>query len=200
MGILLSGRGSNMAALVRACREDDFPAQVVLVLSNEPDAPGLAKAHDLGLEVAVMDHRGQVRQVFEQKIDRALRAADVDVVCLAGFMRILSPWFVARWPILNIHPSLLPKHKGLNPQQQALDEGVDESGCTVHLVTTTVDEGPILIQQRVCVLPTDTADTLAQRILALEHQCYPQALRLWCEQQPNANAHEYADARKEDPP
>lgn len=172
-----------MQALARACRAAEYPAEIVLVVSNIAGAPGIAKAQALGLKAAVIPHRGQTKDDFERAMDKALQEAKAEVVCLAGFMRILSPWFVGRWTMLNIHPSLLPKYRGLNPQQQALDEGVDESGCSVHLVTTKLDDGPILAQQKVSVSPQDTADTLAQRILAAEHECFPAALRGWCEQQ-----------------
>jgi formyltetrahydrofolate-dependent phosphoribosylglycinamide formyltransferase len=180
VAILISGDGSNMVALVEASRAADCPYEVVLVLSNTPDAGGLAKAAALGVPTLAIDHRphGKDREAHERLVDAALRDARADYVALAGYMRILTPWLVEGWAgrMLNIHPSLLPKYPGLHTHQRALDAGDAEAGCTVHLVTTGVDEGPILGQARVPVLPGDTAETLAARVKAQEHQLYPAAL------------------------
>ena len=180
VAILISGDGSNMVALVEASRAADCPYEVVLVLSNTPDAGGLAKAAALGVPTLAIDHRphGKDREAHERLVDAALRDARADYVALAGYMRILTPWLVEGWAgrMLNIHPSLLPKYPGLHTHQRALDAGDAEAGCTVHLVTTGVDEGPILGQARVPVLPGDTAETLTTRVKAQEHQLYPAAL------------------------
>jgi phosphoribosylglycinamide formyltransferase-1 len=181
VGILISGRGSNMAALIDATREPDYPAEVVLVVSNRPDAGGLALARDAGVTAASVDHRpfkGD-RAAHEAAVDAALRAADVEIVCFAGYMRLLTPRFVDAWQgrMLNIHPSLLPAFTGLDTHARALAMGVKLHGCTVHLVTQAMDEGPILAQAAVPVLADDTADTLAARVLVQEHRIYPLALR-----------------------
>ena len=180
VAILISGDGSNMVALVEASRAADCPYDVVLVLSNNPDAGGLAKAAALGVSTLAIDHRphGKDREAHERLVDAALREAGVQYVVLAGYMRILTPFLVEAWAgrMLNIHPSLLPKYPGLNTHQRALDAGDAEAGCTVHLVTTGVDEGPILGQARVPVRPGDTADALADRIKVEEHRLYPAAL------------------------
>ncbi|MDO8297892.1 MAG: phosphoribosylglycinamide formyltransferase [Caulobacter sp.] len=180
VAILISGDGSNMVALIEASRAADCPYEVVLVLSNNPDAGGLAKAAALGVPALVLDHRphGKDRQAHERLIDAALREAGAEYVALAGYMRVLTPLLVEAWAgrMLNIHPALLPKYPGLNTHQRALDAGDAEAGCTVHLVTAGVDEGPILGQARVAVLPGDTAATLAARVKAEEHRLYPAAL------------------------
>lgn len=181
VAILISGRGSNMKALVEASRVADFPAEVVLVISNRLDAGGLVWARDNGLPTAAIDHKAfPSREAFDQAIDAALRAAKVELVALAGFMRLQSTEFVEKWAgrQINIHPSLLPLFKGLHPQRQALDAGVRISGATVHFVTPELDSGPIIAQAAVPVLPADTEDTLAARILAVEHRLYPQSLAL----------------------
>ena len=181
VGILISGRGSNMMALIEAARAPDYPAEVAIVVSNRPDAPGLERARGAGIEALVIDHKGfATREAFDAAVDTALRAAGVDLVCQAGFMRIQSAAFATRWlgRQLNIHPSLLPSFKGLRPQQQALDAGVRIAGCTVHFVTPELDAGPIVAQAAVPVLCGDTAATLADRILTAEHKLYPLALQL----------------------
>jgi phosphoribosylglycinamide formyltransferase-1 len=181
VGILISGRGSNMAALVEAARAPNYPAEIVLVISNRPDAAGLERARAAGIEAIVIDHKGfATREAFDGAVEKALLGHGVDLVCHAGFMRIQSEAFAARWTgrQLNIHPSLLPSFRGLKPQQQALDAGVRISGCTVHFVTPELDAGPIVAQAAVPVLAGDTADTLAERILTAEHRLYPLALRL----------------------
>ena len=179
VAILISGRGSNMAALVEAAKAPDYPAEVVGVFSNKPDAPGLDFARQHGIPTASVSHRNYAsREAFDAQIDKALTDWAADFVCLAGFMRIFSTQFAERWTgrMLNIHPSLLPKYKGLHPQQQALDANEHESGCTVHWVTAELDAGPTILQRKVRILPGDTAETLAARILVEEHRAYPEAL------------------------
>jgi len=181
--VLISGRGSNMAALVAASRDPSYPVEFVLVLSNRVQAPGLALAASLGVPTAVVEHRlfkGD-RAAHEAAIDAALRAAEIRIVCLAGYMRLLTPLLVERWAgrMLNIHPSLLPAFPGLDTHARALATGVKLHGCTVHLVTQTMDEGPILAQAAVPVLAGDTEDALAARVLVQEHLLYPMALRLF---------------------
>src|SRR5271165_747600 len=186
--VLISGRGSNMAALVAAARDPTYPVDIVLALSNRAQAPGLALAAALGVPTAVVEQRPfkSDRAAHEAAIDAALRAADIRIVCLAGYMRLLTPFLVDRWAgrMLNIHPSLLPAFPGLDTHARALAAGVKLHGCTVHLVSQTTDEGPILAQAAVPVLPDDTADTLAARVLAQEHLLYPLALRLFAARQP----------------
>ncbi len=184
--VLISGRGSNMVALLEAARDPAYPVEIDLVLSNRPLAPGLALADAAGIPILAIDHRmfkGD-RAAHEATIDSALRAANVQILCLAGYMRLLTPFLVDRWAgrMLNIHPSLLPAFPGLDTHERALAAGVKLHGCTVHLVTQTMDEGPILAQAAVPVLPDDTADSLAARVLAQEHIIYPLALRLFAEQ------------------
>ena len=185
LAILISGRGSNMLALLDACQEPDFPAEPALVLSNRPDAAGLQSADARGIPTLAIDHKlyGKDREAFEIEMDRALSEHGVELIALAGFMRVLTPWFVKRWAghMINIHPSLLPKYPGLNTHQRAIDAGDSEAGCTVHWVTEGVDEGEIIDQASVPIQPGDTADTLAARILPVEHQLYPRALRKACE-------------------
>ncbi len=179
VAILISGGGSNMVALAKSMG-DDHPAKPVLVLSNEPDAGGLAKARDLGLETAIVNHRHYPdREAFERTLNVQLEAVGADVICLAGFMRILTPVFTDRWAgkTLNIHPSLLPKYPGLNTHARAIEAGDAEAGCTVHLVTSELDDGPILGQARVPVRPDDTPGTLAARVLTMEHILYPAVLQ-----------------------
>jgi phosphoribosylglycinamide formyltransferase 1 len=176
--VLISGRGSNMEALVRASREKLYPASIDLVLSNRPEATGLdfAKAH--GITAVAIDHKiYKTREAFEQELDRILREHNIEWICLAGFMRILTPWFVARWQgrMLNIHPSLLPLFKGTHTHQQALDAGVKVHGCTVHFVVPELDSGPIIAQASVPVHEGDTPALLAERVLEQEHKLYPSA-------------------------
>lgn len=179
--ILISGRGSNMTALIEAARLEDFPAEIVLVASNRPDAGGLARAAAAGLATACVDHKAHGgREAFEQALQAEIERHDVDLVCLAGFMRVLTPWFIERWAgrLLNIHPSLLPSFRGLHTHERALAEGVRLHGATVHFVVPELDAGPIVAQGAVPVLPKDTPDTLAARVLAAEHRLYPMALGL----------------------
>jgi phosphoribosylglycinamide formyltransferase-1 len=181
LAILISGRGSNMMALVAAARAPDYPADVVAIVSSRPDAAGLAWARAEGLPATLIDHKAYAsREAFDAAVDRVLTEADVELVALAGFMRIQSPQFVRKWHArqLNIHPSLLPAFKGLNPPTQALEAGVKISGCTVHFVTEDLDGGPIIAQTAVPVCEGDTAQSLAARILRAEHALYPQALAL----------------------
>ncbi len=180
VAILLSGGGSNMVALVRSMTPD-HPARPVLVLSNDPQAGGLARARDLGVPVAAVDHRpfGGDRAAFEARLREALAEAAPDILCLAGFMRILTPAFVSDWEgrMLNIHPSLLPKYTGLHTHARALAAGDAAHGCTVHEVTAALDDGPILGQARIAVAPGDSAESLAARVLEREHALYPAVLR-----------------------
>ena len=180
VAILASGRGSNMAALLDAAAHPAFPARIALVLSNEPGAPALAHAADAGVPALAVPHRpfGRDREAHERAMDATLAEHGTDLVCLAGYMRLLTPWFVERWAgrMLNIHPSLLPAFPGLHTHERALAAGCRVHGCTVHLVTPVMDEGPILAQAAIPVLPGDTADTLAARVLAQEHRLYPAAL------------------------
>jgi formyltetrahydrofolate-dependent phosphoribosylglycinamide formyltransferase len=167
-----------MAALVYAAKLADCPYEVVLVAANDPDAPGLAFAAAEGIPTFAVSHKGMKRAEFDAIIDAELRKADADYVALAGYMRLLSPGFVEGWSgrMLNIHPSLLPKYKGLDTHQRALDAGDKVAGCSVHVVTVELDDGPVLDRIEVAVLPGDTAETLASRILIAEHQLYPRAL------------------------
>ena len=178
--MLISGRGSNMVALAEAAQAPDYPAEIALVISNRPDAGGLARAQALGIPVATIDHRpfGTDREAFERALDQRLRIDQIELVALAGFMRILTPWFVARWEgrMLNIHPSLLPAFRGVDTHRRALEAGVAEHGCSVHFVVPELDAGPVVAQARVPVLPDDDEDSLAARVLAQELTLYPAAL------------------------
>ena len=182
--VLISGRGSNLASLIEAARAPDYPAKIVLVISNKADAGGLAIAQRAGIPTRVIPHKEYgSREEFDAAVDAALREADVSLVCEAGFMRIHSEWFVQRWEgrVLNIHPSLLPAFPGIKVHEQALAAGVKTSGCTVHFLTHELDSGPIIAQAAVPVLPDDTPGTLAARVLAEEHKLYPAAVRLVAE-------------------
>ena len=185
MAILISGRGSNMAALVAAAQAADYPAEIALVLSNRPDATGLGTAREAGLVTAVVDHTrfGKDREAFEHALQRELDDRRIDIVCLAGFMRLLTPWFVSRWQerMINIHPALLPAFKGLDTHERALAAGVRIHGATVHFVVPEMDSGPVIAQGALEVRDDDTAATLAARVLAIEHKIYPLALRLVAE-------------------
>lgn len=183
VGVLISGRGSNLQALINA-QTQDCAYRLSFVLSNREDAGGLGRAETAGIATAVINHRsyGPDRVGFEEALDGRLRDAGIEVIALAGFMRVLTPWFVRRWEgrMINIHPSLLPLFPGLNTHARALDAGVKLHGCTVHWVSEGVDEGAIIGQAAVPVLPDDTAETLALRVLAAEHQLYPACLDLIC--------------------
>jgi phosphoribosylglycinamide formyltransferase 1 len=185
VAVLISGRGSNMTALIEAAKANDYPAEIALVVSNRPAAPGLARAREEGIATAIVDHTpfGQNREGFERTLDEALKADRIDFVCLAGFMRLLSPWFVQRWSgkMLNIHPALLPQFKGLHTHRRALAAGVKRHGASVHFVVAEMDSGPIVAQDSVPVLEGDTEESLAARVLEVEHRLYPRALRLVAE-------------------
>ena len=182
VGILISGRGSNMMSLIAAARAPDYPAEIACVLSNRPEAEGLFKAAGEGLPTRVIDHKHlRAREAFEAELDAALRSFGVDLVACAGFMRLMTPGFVERWHdrMLNIHPSLLPAFNGLDTHARALAAGVKVTGCTVHVVRPEVDSGPIMAQAAVPVLDGDTAESLAARVLEAEHLLYPHALALF---------------------
>lgn len=178
VGVLISGRGSNMAALLYAAKAETCPFEIVLVAANDPDAPGLALAAAEGIATFAHSHKGLKRAEFDRIIDAQLRAAGAQYVALAGYMRLLSPEFVSGWDqrMLNIHPSLLPKYKGLDTHQRAIDAGDAHAGCSVHIVTAELDDGPVIGQTQVAILPGDTADSLAARILIAEHQLYSRSL------------------------
>lgn len=181
VGVLISGRGSNMSSLIDACNKPDYPAVITLVISNNPDAQGLEIATQAGIAARAINHKTYPsREAFEADLDTALKEAEVDLICNAGFMRLLTNSFVEGWrdKQLNIHPSLLPAFKGLHTHERAIEAGVKLSGCTVHFVRTEMDAGPIIAQAAVPVLPDDTADDLAARVLEAEHKLYPHALRL----------------------
>lgn len=169
-----------MVALVKAAKEPNYPAEIVLVISNRPDAGGIAKAKALGIHTLCIDHKNfKTRKAFEQEMDKALRAHDTELICNAGFMRILSPWFVRRWlgRLLNIHPSLLPKFPGLHTHKRALEAGEAEHGCTVHYVDEGMDTGEIIAQAKVNIQAGDTPEILAKRVLVVEHTLYPMVLQ-----------------------
>ena len=179
VGILISGRGSNMAALIEAARRQDYPAEIAIVISNKADSAGLERARAAGVEAIALSAKAYPdRDAFEAAIDVELRGRGAEVVCLAGFLRILGRTFVERWQgrMINIHPSLLPAYKGLHTHERALADGASEHGCTVHLVTPELDAGPILARARVKILPGDDAETLGARVLEQEHRIYPEAL------------------------
>jgi len=184
VAILISGRGSNMQALVKACEGKDFPAEVVLVFSNKSSAAGLEFAREKKIATAVFDHKNfSSREEFDRKMSAEIEKSGAEVVCLAGFMRLLSPWFVNCWfdKLINIHPSLLPEFKGADAVGDALKAGAKKSGCTVHFVREEMDCGPIILQAAVPIFPNDDKEILAARILAEEHKIYPQALKILCE-------------------
>jgi phosphoribosylglycinamide formyltransferase-1 len=181
IGILISGRGSNMLALIRAVEDGRIPqAEVAIIISNVPNAAGLDRARERGVATVTLDHRGKTREDHDRAMAAELRSRGVDLVCLAGYMRLLSPWFTREFEgrILNIHPSLLPAFPGLDAQRQAIEYGVKFSGCTVHMVDEELDHGPIIKQAAVPLLPGDTEETLSARILAEEHRIYPEAVAL----------------------
>ncbi|MBI1208152.1 MAG: phosphoribosylglycinamide formyltransferase [Azospirillum sp.] len=181
LAVLISGRGTNLQALIEACADSAYPAEIALVVSNQGDAPGLQRAIAAGVPAQVINHRAfAAKQAFEAMLDAALRNARVELVCLAGFMRILSPWFCERWRdrLINIHPSLLPAFKGLETHAKVIEAGVRITGCTVHFVRAAMDDGPILVQAAVAVASDDDPVRLAARVLEAEHRCYPLAVRL----------------------
>ena len=185
VAVLISGRGSNMAALIEAAKEKSYPAEIVLVISNRPDAGGLDVARAAGIATEVVDHTvfGKDRAGFERTLQALLEKSRIEIVCLAGFMRLLTPWFVNQWPgrLLNIHPALLPAFKGLDTHNRALAAGAKLHGATVHFVVPEMDSGPIIAQGAVEVRGDDSEETLARRVLAVEHRIYPLALRLVAE-------------------
>lgn len=181
LAILISGRGSNMRAILDAAEDPAFPAKPVLILSNRPNADGLAHASARGIAIAAIDHKpfGKDREAFEREMQDVLEMNDVEMVVLAGFMRILTPYFVSKWSgrMINIHPSLLPKYPGLNTHARAIEAGDAEAGCSVHWVTEGVDQGGVIAQARVPIHSDDTPERLAQRILPEEHRLYPEAVK-----------------------
>lgn len=184
VAILISGRGSNMVSLIEAASQPDFPAEIALVLSNRPDAAGLERAREAGIATCVIDHKAHpTREDFEQAMDAALNEHDIAFICLAGFMRVLTDWFVERWSgkMVNIHPSLLPLFRGTQTHRRALEDGVLVHGCTVHFVVPELDAGPIIAQAAVPVVPGDTEESLAARVIVQEHMLYPKALRIICD-------------------
>jgi phosphoribosylglycinamide formyltransferase-1 len=184
VAILISGRGSNMVSLIEAAGSPDFPAEIALVLSNRPEAAGLERAKEAGIATCVIDHRAHpTREGFEQAMDAALASHDIAFICLAGFMRVLTDWFVERWAgrMINIHPSLLPLFRGTHTHRRALEEGVLVHGCTVHFVVPELDAGPVVAQAVVPVVPGDTEESLAARVIVQEHRLYPRALRTICD-------------------
>ncbi|MTI17598.1 phosphoribosylglycinamide formyltransferase [Rhodobacteraceae bacterium RKSG542] len=182
VAVLISGRGSNMASLIAAAKEEGYPAQIVLVASNNPDAKGLETAAAEGIATCAVDHKayGKDREAFEKALNEEIVKSGAELVVLAGFMRLLTPWFVKQWEgrMINIHPALLPSFKGLDTHQRAIDAGVRLHGATVHFVTPEMDVGPIIMQGAVPVLDDDTEATLAARVLTVEHEIYPEALAL----------------------
>lgn len=185
VAVLISGRGSNMAALIEAAKNSDYPAGIVLVISNVPDAGGLRVAEAAGIATEVVDHKpfGKDRAAFERALHAVLERHEIEIVCLAGFMRILTADFVGKWQgrMINIHPALLPQFKGVDTHRRALEAKVRQHGATVHFVVPEMDSGPIILQDAVEVRPDDTEATLAARVLAVEHRIYPQALKMLAE-------------------
>jgi phosphoribosylglycinamide formyltransferase 1 len=192
VAVLISGRGSNMAALIEAAKDRDYPAAITLVLSNVADAGGLAIAKAAGIMTAVVDHKkfGNDRAAFEDEVQAVLEQHRTEIVCLAGFMRLLSADFVAKWQgrMLNVHPALLPQFRGLDTHKRALAAKVTQHGATVHFVVPEMDSGPIILQSAIDVRPDDTEASLAARVLQVEHRIYPQALKLVAEEQINREA------------
>lgn len=184
LAVLISGRGSNMEAILDAAERLDYPAKPVLILTNRPESEGLKTAKSRGIATSVIDHKafGTDREAFEREMQQTLTAHQVEMIALAGFMRILTPWFVKNWAgrMINIHPSLLPKYPGLQTHQRALDAGDAEAGCSVHWVTEGVDEGDVIAQARVPIEPGETSDSLAEKVLMEEHRLYPKALEKAC--------------------
>jgi len=191
VGILISGRGSNMQALIQATSQQDYPAKIGCVIANNPAAGGLERARAVKIPTHIINHRDfKDRQAFEEALDAKLSDKGIQLVCLAGFMRILTPWFVERWRdrLINIHPSLLPAFPGLDTHKKALQGGVKFTGCTVHFVRAEMDHGPIIIQAAVPVYQGDSEEILAARVLEAEHKVYPQAVRLIAENLVNVHA------------
>ncbi len=180
LGVLISGRGTNLQAILDVCADENFPADVAIVLANRPDAAGLERAKRVNIATEVIDHKAfPDRPSFERAMNARLDDAGVDLICLAGFMRLLTPTFVDHWAgrAINIHPSVLPAYPGLNTHQRAIDDGVRFAGCTVHFLSAEMDAGPIIAQATTPIMPEDTADTLAARVLDSEHEIYRRAIR-----------------------
>ncbi|MNQ72170.1 Phosphoribosylglycinamide formyltransferase [compost metagenome] len=190
VAVLISGSGTNMASLIAAGQAADAPYEVVVVISNVADVAGLEKARAAGVEALTVEHKafGKDREAHERAIDALLVERNVEVIALAGYMRLLTPWLVQKWAgrMINIHPSLLPLYPGLNTHARAIEAGDAEAGCTVHVVTEGVDEGPVLGQARVAILPGDDAETLAERVKTAEHALYPQTLAAFVARQGQA--------------
>ncbi|MEN9018318.1 MAG: phosphoribosylglycinamide formyltransferase [Hellea sp.] len=179
--VLISGRGSNMLAILKAAQDNEYPAVVEVVISNRPLAKGLEKAEDLGIKTLILDHKAyKSKSEFEKDLDEILKNLRIQLICCAGFMRILSPWFVNRWKgkLLNIHPSLLPKYKGLNTHKRAINSGDIIHGCSVHFINSELDSGKVILQKRIKILEDDTPQTLSERLLVKELEAYPQALKM----------------------
>lgn len=184
IGVLISGRGSHLRNLIARCRDGEIDAQVVLVISNKENAPGLKYASEAGIESIALSHNlFPARETYDEQLAQVLNQHNIDLVCLAGFLRLLSPAFVKKFPmrIMNVHPSLLPAFPGLHAQEQALEYGVKITGCTVHFIDEGLDSGPIILQNTIEVSPQDTADTLSERLLPLEHKTYAEAVKLFFE-------------------
>ncbi len=183
VAILISGRGSNMQAIVKACKDSDFPAEVVLVLSNKSEAEGLKFAQEKNIKTAFVNHKEFFsREDFDKKVSEEIEKSGAEIICLAGFMRLLSPWFVQRWfdKLINIHPSLLPEFKGADAVGDAIKAGAKKSGCTVHFVREEMDSGPIILQAEVEIAEVDDKEILAAKILKEEHRIYSEALKIIC--------------------
>ena len=181
IGVLISGRGTNLQAIIDACKDPSYPVEISCVISNNDDVIGLERARDAGIDSHIINHREfPSREEFDQALNTSLLDYGIKFIVLAGFMRILTPWFTEQWKnrIINIHPSLLPKHKGAHAHEEVIRDGDNVSGCTVHFVTSEMDSGPIILQKQVEVKPSDTLETLATRILAKEHAALPEALEL----------------------
>ena len=179
--VLISGRGSNMLAILKAAQDNEYPAVVEVVISNRPLAKGLEKAEDLGIKTLILDHKAyKSKSEFENDLDEILKNLRIQLICCAGFMRILSPWFVNRWKgkLINIHPSLLPKYKGLNTHKRAINSGDKIHGCSVHFINSELDSGKVILQKRIKILEDDTPQTLSERLLVKELEAYPQALKI----------------------
>ena len=179
--VLISGRGSNMLAILKAAQDNEYPAVVEVVISNRPLAKGLEKAEDLGIKTLILDHKAyKSKSEFEKDLDEILKNLRIQLICCAGFMRILSPWFVNRWKgkLINIHPSLLPKYKGLNTHKRAINSGDIIHGCSVHFINSELDSGKVILQKRIKILEDDTPQTLSERLLVKELEAYPQALKM----------------------
>ena len=184
VAVLISGRGSNMLALAHAAQADDYPAEIALVISNRPNAAGLEKARNMGIEALTIDHKDYPsRESFENDLHETLSDANIDIVCCAGFMRVLTPFFTRLWPykILNVHPSLLPKYKGLHTHKRALEAKDTVHGCTVHYVNEELDGGAIIKQAQIDILPSDTENSLAKRLIPIEHSLYVESLKSVCQ-------------------